>query len=253
MSLYKDNTVKLNLTIFMSCILLYAVILSSCIQNTPSVPNLTSTVAETLPPTRTITPSATTTITATPTLNYKTIILTPDNVFSLSELVEWSTPDSGDFCEYIPVPQVVANPNNFSFLSGRFALCIYERSFIAIDLDTGSLVSTDDERGDIVMFTTRSWTEQNPSYGISSRNKAYLENAYVIETYANHSGANNLSYEYCENKLRGQTDQGGMRVEVDGIACVKTTEGQIALLRIEKIYPAMTLSVEFSFAILRSE
>jgi hypothetical protein len=40
---------------------------------------------------------------------------------------------------------------------------------------------------------------------------------------------------------------------VGDIACVKTTEGQLALIRVEKIYPAITLSAEFSFAILRDE
>ena len=122
-----------------------------------------------------------------------------------------------------------------------------------MDLDTGSLVSTDDERGDIVLYSGRWGTNEKPSYAIGSWNKAYLTDAYVLEKYANHSGVNHLSYEYCENMLRGQTGVGGMGVEEEGIACVKTTEGKIALIRVEKIYPAITLSVEFSFAILRNE
>ena len=78
----------------------------------------------------------------------------------------------------------------------------------------------------------------------------------INEAYSAHEGANKISYEYCENALQNQTDQGGMYVGeqfIGDIACVKTTEGQIALLRVEKIYPAVTLSVEFSFAILRNE
>jgi hypothetical protein len=255
MSSFKDITVKQNpiFTIIISCILLYGLVLSSCAESTSLAPSPAPTLSQTPQPTSKNTPSATTSIITTPTLNHRTVILTPDDVFSLPGLIEWSTPDSGDLCEHLPQSQIIANPNGLSLLSGRFVLCIYERSFTAIDLDRGSLVSTDDESGDIVMFAARSWTDENPSYGISSRNKAYLENAYVINTYANHSGANNLSYDYCENKLRGQTDLGGMRVEVGGIACVKTTEGQVALLRVEKIYPAVTLSVEFSFAVLRNE
>ncbi len=122
-----------------------------------------------------------------------------------------------------------------------------------MDLDTGTLVSTDNEKGDIVIQSNRSWTSENPTYIVVSWNNAYMNDAYVIETYANHSGANNLSYEYCENMLQNQTDFGVMGSEVDGIACVKTTESQIALLRVDKIYPAITLSVEFSFVILKNK
>ncbi len=236
---------KLNFTILFSCILLYTVVLSGCIESTLPTPILAPTLSQTSPPTATIT--------VTPTLNYKTVILTPEDVFSSPGLIEWRTPNSGDFCEHLPTPQVVANPDKFSLLSGRFVLCIYERIFTAMDLDTGGLVSTDDEKGDIVIQSARSWTSENPTYVVVSWKNAYMNDAYVIGTYANHSGSNNLSFEYCENMLRNQTDMGGMRSEIDKIACVRTTEGQIALLRVEKIYPAVTLSVEFSYAILRNE
>jgi hypothetical protein len=236
---------KLAFIIIFSCILLNTAALSGCIESTLPTPAPTPTLLQTSPPTAAIT--------ATSTHNYKTIILTPEAVFALPGLIEWSTPNSGDFCEQLPMPQVVANPNRFSLLSGRFVLCIYERIFTAMDLDTGGLVPTNDERGDIVIQSNRSWTSENPTYIIVSWNNAYMNDAYVIETDANHSGANNLSYKYCENMLRDQTDFGVMGSAVDGIACVKTTEGRIALLRVEKIYPAVTLSVEFSFAILRDE
>jgi hypothetical protein len=236
---------KLNFTILFSCILLYIVVLSGCIESTLLTPVPAPTISQTSLPTITLT--------STPTLKYKTVILTPEDVFSLPGLNEWSTPDSGDFCEHLPSPQVVANPDRFSLLSGRFVLCIYERIFTAMDLDTGSLVSTDNAKGDIVIQSNRSWTSENPTYIVVSWNNAYMNDAYVTETYANHSGANSLSYEYCENMLQDQTDFGVMGSEVGGIACVKTTEGQIALIRVEKIYPAVTLSVEFSFAILRNE
>jgi hypothetical protein len=186
-------------------------------------------------------------------VNNKTIILTPDDVFALPGLETWSAPNSGDFCEHLPPPQIVANPDRLTLLSGRFALCIWEWSRIAMDLDTGSLVSTEDEKSDIAMGSVPWATNENPVYGVNGRNNAYLEDAYVLEKYANHSGANNLSYVYCENLLQGKTGPGGFVAEEGGVACVKTTEGAIALIRVEKIYPAVTLSVEFSFAILRSE
>lgn len=232
-------------TIFLSCILLCSVFLSGCIGST-----LPPTIVA---PTLSKAPQPVTQITATPTLNYKAIILTPDDVFSFPELNKWSTPDSEDFCENLPAPQVVANPNRFSLLSGRFVLCIYERTFTAIDLDTGKLVSSDNKDGDIVMLSNRSWASENPKYVIASWNNAYMNDAYIIKTSANHSGVNNLSYKYCENILQNLTGFGVMGSEVDGIACVKTTEGQLALLRVEQIYPGITLSVEFSFVILNNK
>ena len=241
-------------TIFIPCILLYSLVLSSCAESTSLAPSLVPTFSQTLSLTRTNFPSATAVITATPTMYNKTVILTPDDVFALPGQEAWSTPNSEDFCEHLPPPQIIATPDRFSLLSGRFVLCIHERINTAMDLDSGILVSTDDERGDIVLGSPGGSNEE-PNYGVFGWNNAYVKNAYVLEAYANHSGANNLSYEYCEKRLRGQTDQGGIYVGkyVGDMACVKTTEGKIALLRVEKIYPAITLSVEFSFAILRNE
>lgn len=121
-----------------------------------------------------------------------------------------------------------------------------------MDLDTGSLVSTEDTTGDIVMFNGRWGTAEEPDYGVANRNNAYLSDAYVLEKYANHSGANHLSSAYCENMVQGKNDTSAINVEEGKIACVRTTEGKIALIRVEKIYPSNTLSVEFSFAILRT-
>ena len=119
-----------------------------------------------------------------------------------------------------------------------------------MDLDMGSFVSKDDERADIVIENAPGGEE--PAYGVVGQNNAYINDAYVLEKYANHSGANNLSYEYCKNMLRDQTTPGAFLVAEDAIACVKTTEGKIALIRVEKIYPPTILSVEFSFVILRN-
>lgn len=227
-------------------IIVLVALLAACVKATP-VPTATS-----MPRPSPILVSATPTVSpipSTPTFNSRTFVITPDDLFSLPGLKAFSTPNAEDFCEHLPSPQIVTNPDRLSVLSGRFALCIWERIDTAMDLDAGSLVSTDDERGDITMQNAPGGGDGN--YGVNGWNNAYLNNAYVLEKYANHSGANHLSYEYCENTLLGQTDGGGMIVEEGQVACVRTTEGKIALLRVEKIYPSITLSVEFSFAILK--
>ena len=239
--------------IIIFCILLFSLVLSNCTESPSLTPSLVLTFSQTPPATRTNTPSGTTVITVTPTLNNKTIILTPDDLFALPGLEEaWSTSISEDFCEHLPPPQIVSNPDNLTILSGRFVLCIYEWKHTAMDLDTGSLVSTDDPRGDIVTFSGRFWTNESPSYGVSNWNNAYLNDAYVLEKYPNHAGANHLSSAYCEDMVQGKTDKRAINVEEGAIACIRTTEGKIALIRVERIYPSNTLSAEFSFVILRA-
>jgi hypothetical protein len=227
-----------------SCILFLVLILSSCAQSPLLHPNLVPTFSET--------PPATPVRTATPTIDYKTIILTPDDLFSLPRFEAWSTPDSENFCEHLPPPQIVSNSDNLSILSGRFVLCTFEWTRTAMDLDTGSLVSTDDPRGDIVMFNGRWGTEEKPDYGVSNWSNAYLDSAYILEKYPNHEGINQLSSAYCENKLQGRTDSSVINVEEGAIACIRTTEGRIAIIRVERIYPSKTSSAEFSFVILKS-
>jgi hypothetical protein len=242
--------------IIISCILLFSLILSSCTESPSLAPSLAPTFSQTPSLTKTSTPSATAKNTATPILDNKTIILTPDDLFSLPGLKEWGTPDSEDFCEHLPPPEIVSNPDNLSILSGRFVLCPYESwpwvTNITMDLDTGSLVSTGDTRGDIAMFNGRWGTIEKPDYGVVNLNSAYLDDAYVLEKYANHSGANHLSSAYCEDMVQGKTDTSVMGVDEGAIACIRTTEGKIAIIRVEKIYPSNTLSAEFSFAILRT-
>lgn len=253
--------------IFIYCILLFSLVLSSCTESPSLAPSFVPTFSQIPPATRTNTPSTTTVITATSaidntiglltpddlsTFDNTTIILTPGDLFSLPELKEWSTPNSEDFCEHLPTPQIISNPDNLSVLSGRFALCIYEYTRIAMDLDIGGLVSTDDPAGDIVMFSGRWGTEEKPDYGVSNWSTAYLDDAYVLEKYPNHAGANHLSSAYCENLVQGRTDLSVINVEEGAVACIRTTEGKIALIRVERIYPSKTLSVEFSFAILKT-
>ena len=230
------------------CIFLFSLVLSSCAQTTPSYPNPAVSVSKTLP--------ATPINTSTPTQNYRNIILTPDNLFALTGLEIWSTPYSEDFCEHLPSPQIVSNTDSLSILSGKFILCPHESwSWItntSMDLDSGIFVSNDDPRGDIVMFNGRFGTSEKPDYGVVGRNNAFLNSAYILEKYPNHAGANNLSSAYCEDLVQGKTDTGAINVEEGAIACIRTTEGKIALIRVERIYPSNTMSVEFSFAILKT-
>jgi hypothetical protein len=225
-------------------IVLFSLVLSSCAINQ-------SLASSPVPAVSPISP-ATTAILATPTVNDQNIVLTPDDLFLLPGIKEWSTPSSEDFCEHLPSPQIVSNPDSFAILSGKFVLCIYEWTQTAMDLDTGSLVPTDDPRGDIVMFNGRWGTEEKPDYAVINWVNAYLDDAYVLEKYPNHAGADHLSSAYCEDKVQGKTDNGAINVEVGAIACIRTTEGRIALIRVERVYPSNTLSAEFSFVILRT-
>ncbi len=82
-----------------------------------------------------------------------------------------------------------------------------------MDLDTGSLVPTDDPGGDIVMFNGRWGTEEKPDYTAINWSNAYLDDAYILEKYPNHSGANHLSSAYCEEMVQGKTAKRAINVE----------------------------------------
>jgi len=191
--------------------------------------------------------------TTTPTFDPRTFILTPDDLFSLPELEILNTPDSNDFCEHLPPPRLITNSDRLSILSGRFMLCSHESwpwvTNTAIDLDTGSFVSKYDENADIVMENTP-WGDE-PYFALVGRSKVYISNALLLEKYPKNSGVNRLSYGYCEDILRDETDPSVFIVTEGEIACVKTSEGKIALIRVEKIYFPNFLSVEFSFTVLR--
>jgi hypothetical protein len=242
---------KSNLTIIISCILLYGLVLSGCGGGTSLVPSPVPTFSQTPPQTRTSVPSATTAITAAPTLNKKPIIIiTPDDLFSFPGLKVLSTPNSEDFCEHLPPPQIVANAGQLSLLSGRFVLCPWETwpwvLDTAIDLDTGSFVSKDDEWADVVLQNGHVTLDgEPPPYLVHSLNDAQIDEVTTAV----------LNYEYCEQDLLSllNNNQSVLIVNNGSIACIKTAEGQIALVRVESIYPLDTTSVEFSFAILRNE
>jgi hypothetical protein len=242
---------KLNFTIIISCVLLYSLVLSSCAGSPSLAPSLVPASSPTPLPARTDVPSATPAVTATPTMNNKTIIVTPDDLFSWPGLKALNTPDSENFCEHLPSPQIVANPDRFSVLSGRFVLCPWESwpwvINTAMDLDTGRFVSKDDERADIVMQNGHATIDGTfPPFSVKSLNTAQIDGVTVDA----------LNYEYCEQDLLSLSKnkiQSVLIVRDSSIACIKTTEDKITLIRVEKIYPPNILSVEFSFAVLRNE
>jgi hypothetical protein len=183
-------------------------------------------------------------------VNNKTFIITPDDLFSALGLEALSTPDSEDFCENLPPAQIITNPNKLSLLSGRFVLCSWENwpwvTDIAMDLDTGDFVSKDDEKADIVMQNgPGSVNGALPSFVVYGLNGAQVDGVTIDA----------ISYEYCQQDLLSsfkKNIQTVLLVNNRSVACVKTTEGDIALVRVEEIYPPNILSVEFSFAILRN-
>ncbi len=183
-------------------------------------------------------------ILSTPTFNSRTFVITPDDLFSIPGLKLLSTPNSTDFCEHIPPPQIISNANELSILSGRFSLCpSRSRPLVntAMDLDKGTLVSVDDKSSDISMEYAHVPIDGTISYYVHGLNDAHIDE---IDT-------NILNYEYCKDILLGLNDPGVLIVHEGAIACVLTTEGKMTLIRVEHIYPLNTQGVEFSFAILK--
>jgi hypothetical protein len=134
--------------------------------------------------------------------------------------------------------------NESSVLVGRFSLCVsHSWPWIktAMDLDAGMPVSTDDKSGDIAMDYTHPDLNGETSYFVYGLNNAHIDEVDIPS----------LTYSDCENLVLNLKDSGSFNVHEEGIACVLTTEGKIAVIRVEHIYPSNTQGVEFSFAILR--
>jgi len=225
------------------CVIFVVVVLVACSVAT-SVP--TAIATETSMPSLVPISSTLTIPSTTPTsiFNFRTVIITPDNLFSFPELKPLNTPNSIYFCEHIPPPQVISNVDKFTLLSGLFVLCpaiSWPLEKTAMDLDLGNLVSMDDKGGDISMDYSHPDLEGLTFYGVSGLNSAHIDE---IET-------STLNYEYCETLLQDKNNPGVLVVHEGAIACVLTTEGQIALIRVENIYPLDTQGVEFSFVVLK--
>ena len=110
-----------------------------------------------------------------------------------------------------------------------------------MDLDKGTLVSVDNEGSDIVMEYAHVPVDGTISYYVMGLNNAHIDEI----------ATNVLNYEYCEDILLGRNDPGVLNVHDGAIACVLTSEGKMALIRAEHIYPLDTQGVEFSFAVLK--
>ena len=106
-------------------------------------------------PSQTLVPilDATPTTTETPILGTKDFI-DPESLFSFPGLKKVSTPNSADFCQHIPPPEVVKSVDDSYVFAGRFSLCLSGWRVLVdtvMDLDQGKLVSADDMNGDIDM------------------------------------------------------------------------------------------------------
>jgi hypothetical protein len=229
---------------FITCILICSLVLDGCRGTPPLASSPSPIFSQTPPATTTPIPSSIVVNKATPTLNHKTIIITPDDLFTIPGLKWASTPNSADYCEHIPEPQVSENANEVSLINGRFSLCVshsWPWVKTAIDLDTGTLVSLDDKSGDIAMDYTHPDLNGETSYFVYGLNNAHIDE---IDT-------SNLTYNNCEKLELNQEDPGSFSVHEGGIACVVTTEGNMAIIRPEHLYPSNTQGVEFSFAVLK--
>jgi hypothetical protein len=234
--------------IFLSCILACSLVLVGCGRTPSAVSRPTSIFSQTPWKATPVAPSATDVIEITPTFTPKAILITPDNLFTFPglKLVNTPDPDSRDFCEHLPLPQIDMNANEFSLLVGRFSLCVshsWPWVKTAMDLDTGTFVSLDDKSGDIAMDYTHPDLNGDASYFVHGLNNAHIDD---IDSAS-------LTYSDCKNKVMEQKDSGSFSVYEGKTACVMTTEGKMAVIRVELIYPSNTQGVEYSFAILKKE
>lgn len=185
-------------------------------------------------------PKNTSTVEAAATLYDK--VLNPNTLFSTSGLQLLNTPSSTDFCEHIPQPEVGKGDKELVKISGRVALCVSRNWDIAFDLDTGSLVTSEDPSGDIQLLRDKAALASEPFYYL------YGVNGAVIEEI----GTSSITSKSCENLSLLAIPPVVFFVNTEGaIACVLTTNHQVALIRVEHIYPLDTDSIEFSFAILK--
>ena len=60
-----------------------------------------------------------------------------------------------------------------------------------------------------------------------------------------------ISYERCVELTSNREDSGAFIIEENGIACIQTTNGNMALIRVEKINPDNSESVSFSYVLIK--
>lgn len=217
--------------------------LSSCnpslVSDYPSLPTSTQTsfnmvtkVPTTIPATATVTP------------DMKSMVLTPDDIFSILAPQIVDTPSAKDFCEHVPQPKLDDRSSEFVVLAGVFSFCDSRNWDTAFDLDTGTLVTSNDKNADILLLRDKAALASEPFYYLYSVNGALVDGV----------DSNAITYQSCENMKLSTVPPQIFFVNNEGaIACVLTTNDQVALIRTEHIYPLDTDSVEFSFVVLKKE
>lgn len=179
--------------------------------------------------------------TATPTLGTNNMVITPEDVFVIPPLSATNISDPLALCENVPSPEIAKENNMLTLLVGRFSLCVLRAGISAIDLDSGLLVNSDSKEADLQIGHSKSTLDSTVFYYVEALNNAHLDE---INT-------DSISYAYCEDTLLSLNRPGIFLIEQGAIACVKTTKGQIALIRAESVDLFGLESVEFSFAILK--
>ncbi len=196
---------------------------------------------------QTITPdlSVTGAITTISVLENKNFIITPEDIFSTRGLGVVNTPNSTDFCAHIPSPEISQLSDKSGVLSGIFSLCVSRNWDVAFDLDTGSFVTEEDPQGDIQLLRDKAALASDSFYYLYGVNGALIEETGMGTA---------ITYKSCESMSLATIPPVVFFIKTEGaIACVMTTNNQVALIRVEHIYPQETDSIEFSFVILRKK
>lgn len=179
--------------------------------------------------------------TATPTSFRSDIVITPDTVFISATLDSIVTFAVSDLCKQVPAPTIGTDSNDLTILTGSFSLCVLREESSAIDLDSGILVDSDNSSADIQLGAGQSTIDNTVFYYLEAINNAHIDE---INTTA-------LTYTYCEDALLSLNRPGIFIIETGALACILTTQGQVALIRAESIDTFGGESVVFSFAIIK--
>ena len=127
---------------------------------------------------------------------------------------------------------------------GMFSLCVapaWPWQKLSMDIDSGNLVASDDESADFEMMYSHPDLDGRTYYFIYGLNNSTLDGIDTSE----------ISYERCVELTSNREDSGAFIIEENGIACIQTTNGNMALIRVEKINPENSESVSFSYVLIK--
>jgi hypothetical protein len=139
------------------------------------------------------------------------------------------------------MPELRRADNDKPLIGGRFVLCVLREGISAMDLDNGTLISSDDPDADILLGASQSTLDGTISYYAAAINNAKIDE---IES-------SSITYELCKDIVLSLSRPGIFIVDEGALACVLTTQKQIVLVRAESVDTFGGETVEFSFAILR--